>query len=106
MSRTYEALEMKLLVKRLGLLILGWAFVLVGIAGLFLPILQGILFIVIGLLILSSEYVWAHRLVEKLKIRFPGVAQASAAASEKARLWIQRLGRTSPSSRDDSGKSK
>ena len=38
--------------KRWGILVAGWAFILLGIAGLFLPVLQGILFLLIGLLIL------------------------------------------------------
>lgn len=79
--------------KRLGVLALGWAFILVGIVGLFLPILQGILFLLIGLVILSSEYVWAHRLLLKLKQRFPAVARYSDAATAKAHAWMQRLSR-------------
>ena len=35
--------------KRWLILLTGWGFILLGIAGLFLPILQGILFLVIGL---------------------------------------------------------
>ena len=34
-------------VKRILVLIVGWAFILLGVVGLFLPILQGILFIAI-----------------------------------------------------------
>ena len=45
--------------KRILLLIVGWAFILLGIIGLFLPVLQGVLFLLIGLMILSGEYVWA-----------------------------------------------
>jgi len=84
---------MKNSLKRLAVLALGWAFILLGIAGLFLPILQGILFILVGLLILSSEYVWAHRLLEKLKARFPSLGRRSAEASARARLWLRRIGR-------------
>ena len=64
-----------------------------GIVGLFLPVLQGILFILIGLIILSSEYVWAHHLLEKLKKRFPGLARRSHEATAKAKVWLQRLRR-------------
>jgi uncharacterized protein len=42
--------------KRILVLIVGWGFILLGIVGLFLPILQGVLFILIGLIIVSSEY--------------------------------------------------
>jgi uncharacterized protein len=77
--------------KRVLILIVGWAFIVLGIAGLFLPILQGILFLVIGLLILSSEYVWAHRLLNKLRARFPGIAKHADEAKERASRWIERL---------------
>lgn len=59
------------LTQRVFLLIVGWTFILLGIAGLFLPFLQGILFLLIGLLILSKESVIAHRCLETLKRRYP-----------------------------------
>lgn len=40
----------------------GWSFTLLGIAGFILPILQGLLFFIVGILFLSKEYVWANRL--------------------------------------------
>ncbi|HEY5176536.1 MAG TPA: PGPGW domain-containing protein [Terriglobales bacterium] len=76
--------------KRWLLLLTGWGFILLGIAGLFLPILQGILFLLIGLVILSSEYVWAHRLLQKLQKRFPKVAAHVHQASERARSRVNR----------------
>ena len=76
--------------KRIGVLLLGWAFILLGIAGLFLPVLQGILFLLIGLIILSSEYVWAHHLLEKLKARFPRIAAQFELARHKARRWTRK----------------
>lgn len=82
---------MKKQVKRLALLLVGWAFVLLGIAGLFLPVLQGILFLLIGLFILSSEYVWAHKLLHKLKQRFPRMAAQLDQAKERAEAWMSRV---------------
>lgn len=61
--------------KRIALIASGWVFLLLGIAGLFLPILQGILFIMIGLTILATEYHWARRLIAKALHRFPGMEQ-------------------------------
>jgi uncharacterized protein len=78
-------------VKRVLILIVGWGFLLLGIVGLFLPILQGVLFILIGLIILSSEYVWAHHLLTKLRDRFPKIGKVADQASEKAKAWMQRL---------------
>jgi len=77
--------------KRAGVLILGWAFVLVGIVGLFLPVLQGVLFILIGLFILSSEYIWAHHLLEKIRGRFPRVASQLDHAKDKGAHWLHRI---------------
>jgi uncharacterized protein len=42
-------------VKRVVILSVGWGFILLGIVGLFLPILQGVLFLFVGLIILSSK---------------------------------------------------
>jgi len=52
---------------RLINLAVGWTFILIGIAGLIFPVLQGILFLIVGLLFLSKEYHWANRLLEWLK---------------------------------------
>lgn len=59
--------------KKILRLLVGWAFILLGVVGLFLPFLKGLLFLFVGLVILSSEYVWAHRLLSKIRDRFPRV---------------------------------
>src|SRR5262245_17280989 len=61
--------------KSIAIYVAGWAFILLGIAGLFLPILQGILFILIGLFILSSVAPWAERLLNRLRKRFPRISR-------------------------------
>jgi len=77
--------------KRILILIVGWTFILLGIVGLFLPILQGVLFILIGLIILSSEYVWAHHLLTRVRQRFPKLGRIADQATDKAKAWMQRL---------------
>jgi uncharacterized membrane protein YbaN (DUF454 family) len=72
-------------------LLLGWGFILLGMAGLFLPVLQGILFILIGLIILSSEYVWAHKLLQRLRQRFPAIARKADEAQVRAVGWMRRM---------------
>jgi hypothetical protein len=37
----------------------GWCLLIVGVAGLFLPVIQGLLCIAAGLTLLSTEYRWA-----------------------------------------------
>ncbi len=88
--------EMRTKLKRLAIQIAGWAFILLGIVGLFLPILQGILFLLVGLFLLSTEYVWAHRLLEELRTRFPKLNLQFEKASARANLWMQRFKRGGP----------
>ncbi|HZU32288.1 MAG TPA: PGPGW domain-containing protein [Candidatus Angelobacter sp.] len=63
------------MIKRVALIAAGWALLVVGAAGIFLPVLPGILFLLIGLYILSMEYAWARRWVDALLRRFPAVAR-------------------------------
>ncbi len=61
------------MLKRLALIFAGWLLLFLGVAGLFLPVLPGILLLLIGLSILSIEYEWARRWVLTLRQRFPFV---------------------------------
>jgi uncharacterized protein len=78
-------------VKRALVLVIGWAFIVLGIVGLFLPVLQGVLFLLIGLVILSTEYVWAHHLLNKLRQRYPKLGRVADQATAKANRWMQHL---------------
>jgi len=71
-------------IKRIGLLIIGWFFIVLGILGLFLPILQGILFILIGLAILSSRSDTIKRFLKYLEERYPQY-------HEKVEVWRERI---------------
>ncbi|HET6465922.1 MAG TPA: PGPGW domain-containing protein [Nitrospiria bacterium] len=51
--------------------LVGWSFILLGIVGLFLPILQGVLFLLIGLLVLSKESKWAKDILHRIEKRYP-----------------------------------
>ena len=75
-------------VKRYAILILGWVFIFLGILGLFLPILQGILFLTIGLILLSRESVWAAANLDWLKTKYPRFGAIYEEAERRAtRLW-------------------
>ncbi len=96
-SCTIAVKLMRTAVKRVGVLMLGWAFILLGIAGLFLPVLQGILFLLIGLFILSTEYVWAHKLLQRIRQRFPRIAGKADEAARRAAVWMRRMfGQSAP----------
>lgn len=73
------------------ILTLGWSFIFLGILGLFLPILQGILFLCIGVLLLSSESPRMRLLIMKLGRRYPKMRHALEAAKSKARAWRDRI---------------
>lgn len=55
--------------------LLGWALLALGLIGVVLPILPGIPFLLVGLFVLSSEYLWAHELLRKIRERFPAVSR-------------------------------
>jgi uncharacterized protein YqgC (DUF456 family) len=50
--------------RQLSVIIGWWSLVLVGVAGLLLPILPGVVFLATGLAILASRYTWARRILE------------------------------------------
>lgn len=66
--------------KRLLLETLGWVLLVVGIAALFLPG-PGLLLIFFSLILLSTQYVWARRLTEPVRVH------AWYAAAEGVQTW-------------------
>ncbi len=66
---------------RLLRIISGFGLLGLGIVGLFLPILQGIAFIIAGLLLLAREYHWARSLLNWVRRRRGG-AQKHPARTE------------------------
>ncbi len=72
----------------MAVIILGWFFIVLGIAGLFLPILQGILFLLIGLFLLSKKSLWARTILNKLRYRYPLIYAQAKAGREKLSLYL------------------
>jgi uncharacterized membrane protein YbaN (DUF454 family) len=70
--------------KRVARLAIGWSFIVAGMAGLFLPLLQGVLFLMSGLVILSKEYCWAGRLIARVRCRFPAAYASLTRARSRA----------------------
>lgn len=69
--------------RNICIIILGWLFIFLGIIGLFLPLLQGVLFLIVGLLLLSGTSPWAKRLLDKARERFPNLIGKAEAIVEK-----------------------
>jgi uncharacterized membrane protein YbaN (DUF454 family) len=57
------------MVIRVSRIVFGVTFLVLGVIGLFLPFLQGILFLVVGLTLLSAESDRARRLLDWLRSR-------------------------------------
>ena len=72
--------------KRLVFVVLGWIFLLLGVAGLFLPVLQGILFLFVGVSLLSLGSPRVRLMRQRLGQRYPALRRGE----EKARAWMKR----------------
>lgn len=64
---------MKSQLRRWSLYVLAWFCLLIAALSFILPFLPTTVPVIVGLVILSTEYAWAHRWLEKLKNRFPKV---------------------------------
>jgi uncharacterized membrane protein YbaN (DUF454 family) len=78
------------LVKPILLQALGYLFLVLGVLGMFLPILQGFLFLFVGLLILARHAPWAERLLDNIRSRHPRFDQIIGQAEAKSHQWGQR----------------
>ncbi len=76
--------------KRIGLLIIGWFFVGLGVLGLFLPVLQGVLFIMIGLAILSSRSEMVKRWLRHLEERHPHHHERMEKWRTRIKNWFRK----------------
>lgn len=79
-------------IKRIAVLVIGWLLIAFGVVGLFLPILQGVLFILLGLLVLSRESETAHRWLQRGRQRYPHL---DSKLKEWGEWWRQRFSRQS-----------
>lgn len=75
---------------RVTLLVLGWLLVLVGVAGLFLPGLQGILTIALGLAIASLGSERIHRFLHARMHPWPRIRARMERFRERLHRWLAR----------------
>jgi uncharacterized membrane protein YbaN (DUF454 family) len=69
----------------------GIAFLILGVIGLFLPVLQGILFILIGLAILFPRNRYVEQLITWARNRWPEQGARMDAWKERLRVFFQNL---------------
>jgi hypothetical protein len=79
--------------KRFMVVMAGWLLLLAGAVLGVIPIAQGWPLGIAGLLILSSEYEWAHNLLVKLRARFPWFARTMDRVSFEARRIVHKIRR-------------
>lgn len=73
-----------------ALLVTGGLFMVLGVAGLFLPVLQGVLFLVVGAALLTQVSPRARLWRLRLRRRFPEAARRYDHHEAKARGWLRR----------------
>ncbi len=66
--------------------VLGWIFLVLGVAGLFLPVLQGVLFLLVGVFLLSLTWPRARLMRQRLGRRFPAVRRGL----DDAEAWLKK----------------
>jgi uncharacterized membrane protein YbaN (DUF454 family) len=71
----------------------GIVFLILGIIGLFLPILQGILFILIGLALIFPRNRYVEQLIAWARKRWPEQAARMDAWKDRLRIFLQGLGK-------------
>ena len=70
----------------------GFSLLFLGAIGTVLPILQGFLFIALGLFVLRDQYAWAHRGMEWLRHRWPRHVEGVEAMEGRMLAWFRRQG--------------
>ncbi|MBI4633773.1 MAG: hypothetical protein HY742_07770 [Deltaproteobacteria bacterium] len=89
------------MVKRVARHVIGWFFVALGIVGLFLPVLQGILFLFIGLIILAPDVPFFQKLLCRMEERYPAIFEkAKYLHVDILDWWKRKLMRLKKSGRD------
>ncbi len=68
----------------------GLALLVLGVLGLVLPILQGVLFLALGLFVLREEYGWANRGMAWLRAKWPRQIEGVEALEGRLIGWGKR----------------
>ena len=75
---------------RIGIFVIGWLLILIGIAGLVLPGIQGVFTIVAGAALISLDNEMVYRGLRRVFQRWPRIWDRIERFREKSHAWIQR----------------
>jgi len=82
---------------------LGTVLLILGFAGLVLPFLQGLLFLVLGTMLLAKDLPLFRGIARRLRVRFPRIAATADRARGRIVQMLRRrppvIGRERPTSR-------
>jgi hypothetical protein len=84
--------------RRIAIVALGWVLILLGIAGLVLPIIPGAVLILVGALMVNPQWASARRVLDNVECDFPswrpplggsllGAGVGKAFKEESGRFW-------------------
>jgi len=76
---------------RIGVFVVGWILILVGVAGLVLPGIQGVLTIILGAALLSLDNELIYRLMRRAFLRWPHLWDKVERLREKTHDRLHRL---------------
>ena len=71
---------------RVARVVLGWSLVVIGVAGLVLPFLQGILLIALGLALLARDSPGIRAFLARVRAKWPALDRTL----ERAHAWRER----------------
>ncbi len=79
------------IVRTILLQAIGYLFLLLGVLGMVLPVLQGFLFLAVGMIILAKTAPWAKRLLDRFRKRHPRVGALIDQAETKVEDWGRKV---------------
>jgi len=80
---------------------LGWLLVVIGIVGLFLPVLQGGLSLALGFALLSISSQWVHLKLRGWMGRWPAIWKRMERFRRRLHGWLHRTAGAPPSAPPD-----
>ncbi|PHK95968.1 hypothetical protein CR162_05045 [Pseudoroseomonas rhizosphaerae] len=73
----------------------GWSLLALGVAGLILPVMNGTLFLLLGIFVLREQHAWSQRALGWCHARWPARVDSLGALEkqmvERGRGWAGRL---------------